>query len=143
MLDVREAIVRSHLYPSGFVIRREAFDLVGGWHVGGVVVEDWDLPVRLLDRCGPIPLVAEPMVNYRVGDSSRLNSRDWLKIRRWRRTLVVDRELVEKHFGRGSARRRLAQAFEDRSHRAGGWRGLGYGVVARLLGPPLRESFPP
>jgi glycosyltransferase involved in cell wall biosynthesis len=142
MLDIREAIVRSHLLPSGFVVRRAALDSIGGWRRDRMVVEDWDLSVRLLDRCGPIPLVPELLVNYRVGNPASLNAQHWNTLRRWRHTLALNRQLVEKHFGRGAARRRWAQAFADRRDRAGGFRGRCYGVAARVLGPPLREALP-
>jgi teichuronic acid biosynthesis glycosyltransferase TuaG len=142
MLDIREAIVRSHVLPSGFVVRRAALDSIGGWRSDRMVVEDWDLSVRLLDRWGPMPLVPELLVNYRVGNPSSLNTQHWKTIRKWRRTLALNRDLVEKHFGRGAARRRWAQAFADRRDRAGGLRGVCYGVAARVLGPPLREEIP-
>jgi len=120
MLGVREAIVRSHVYPSGLVVRRTALDAIGGWRRDAMIVEDWDLSVRLLDRWGPMPLVPELLVNYRVGNPSSLSAQHWNKIRRWRRTLMLNRDLVDRHFGPGAARRRLAQAFADRRDRVGG-----------------------
>src|ERR1017187_416655 len=72
MLDVREAIVRSHVLPSGFMVRRAALEAIGGWRRDRMVVEDWDLSVRLLDRCGPMPLVPELLVNYRVGNPASI-----------------------------------------------------------------------
>jgi glycosyltransferase involved in cell wall biosynthesis len=142
MLDVREAIVRSHVLPSGFVVRRAALEAIGGWRRDRMVVEDWDLSVRLLDRWGPMPLVPELLVNYRVGNPASINTQHWSALRKWRRTLALNRGLVEKHFGRGAPRRRWAQAFADRRDRAGGLRGACYGVAARALGPPLRDEFP-
>jgi len=142
MLDVREALVRSHALTTGLLVRRDALMAIGGWRREPEIVEDWDLVIRLLDRFGPIPLVPEPAVNYRVGDTGGLNSQHWRAIRRWRRTVRLDREVLERHFGPGAARRRLAQAFADRHDRAGGWRGAAYACMASLLGPPLREAFP-
>lgn len=141
MLDVREAIVRSHILTCGFVVRRSALNAVGGWRRDRMVVEDWDLSVRLLDACGPMPLVPGLLANYRVGNPASTNAQHWTVLRKWRRTLQLDREIVERHFGRGAHRRRLAQAFADRKYRAGGLRGFGYGMAARALGPPLREEY--
>ena len=141
MLDVREAIVRSHILTCGFIVRRAALESIGGWRQDPMVVEDWDLEVRLLDACGPMPLVPEMLANYRVGNPESTNAQNWLTLRKWRRTLQLNREILERHFGRGAHRRRWAQAFADRKHRAGGLRGFGYGVAARALGPPLREEF--
>ncbi len=142
MLGIHEAVVRSHILPSGLLVRRAALDLVGGWRRDRMVMEDWDLSVRLLDQCGPIPLVPELLVNYRVGNPASMNAQHWTALRRWRRTLSLNRDLVEKHFGPGAPRRRWAQAFADRGDRAGGFRGVCYRVAARVLGPPLREAFP-
>ncbi len=142
VLEVREALVRSHAYATGLVVRRDALAAIGGWCLEREVVEDWDLVVRLLDRFGGIPLVPEPPINYRVGNTGGLNSQHWHALRRWRHTVRADRELLERHFGAGAARRRLAQAFADRHDRAGGWRGTAYGLVSTILGRPLREAFP-
>ncbi len=142
MLDVREALVRSHALTTGMLVRRDALTAIGGWRPEREIIEDWDLVIRLLDRFGPIPLVSEPAVNYRVGDTGGLNSQHWRALRRWRLTVRLDRELIERHFGAGAARRRLAQALADRHDMAGGWRGAAYGLVAAMLGPPLRDSLP-
>ncbi|MGH7523703.1 MAG: glycosyltransferase family 2 protein [Gemmatimonadales bacterium] len=141
MLDVREAIVRSHILTCGLIVRRAAIESIGGWRQDPMVVEDWDFEVRLLDACGSIPLVPGLVANYRVGNPESTNAQHWLTLRKWRRTLKLNREIVERHFGRGAPRRRWAQAFADRKHRAGGLRGFGYGIVARALGPPLREEY--
>ena len=143
MLDVREAIVRSHILTCGFVVRRKAIAAVGGWRLDPMVIEDWDLQIRLLDACGPMPLVPELLANYRVGNPTSTNSQHWRMVRKWRRTLQLNREIVERHFGRGAPRRRWAQAFADRRDRAGGFGSLGCAVAARVLGPPLREDHAP
>ncbi len=142
LLDVREAVVRSHAYATGLVVRRDALAAIGGWCTDRDVVEDWDLVVRLLDRFDGMPLVPEPAINYRVGNTGGLNSQHWHVLRRWRKTVRINRELLERHYGAGAARRRLAQAFADRHDRAGGWRGAAYGAIATALGRPLREAFP-
>jgi glycosyltransferase involved in cell wall biosynthesis len=142
ILSIREAIVRSHVYPSGLVVRRAALDAVGGWRRNRMVVEDWDLLVRLIDGCGPLRLVPVPLANYRVDQADSVNAGHWRVLLRWRHTVRIDRVVLERHFGRRAPRRRLAQALADRRDRAGGLRGRIYGWVAALLGPPLRDAEP-
>jgi glycosyltransferase involved in cell wall biosynthesis len=144
-LDVREAIVRFQAYPSlGMVFRRAALEEIGGWNCSRLVVEDWDLIVRFLDRHGPIPLLPDVFARYRVGyDIGRRNSQGLAKLRRWRQTAACNRELIDRHFGPGAHRRRFAQAIRDRADTVGGLNGRIHHVVSRLLGPPLDQALPP
>jgi len=137
LLDLREAIVQSHLVPSGLVVRRPALKAVGGWRPERAIVEDWDLTVRLLERFGAFPLIPEPLVHYRVGNEASMNARHLRMLRAWARTLRQNRALVDREYGPGAARRRGAKALADRRDRAGGVLGACFGFAARLRGPPL------
>ena len=138
-LDVREAIVRSHVLPSAMVLRRTAVDAVGGWGDDRWVIDDWHMIVRLTDARGPMVYVPGMLVEYSVGNSSSLNSSNLRVLRQWWRTLDQLGHVVDRHYGKGAARRRFAKALADRGHRMGGVPGGLLRLGARVLGPPLDE----
>jgi len=141
-LDIREAIVRSHFLPSGLVVRRSMIEDVGGWKDDRWVVDDWHLSVRLLDRWGPMHFVPGAPVEYAVGNSDSLNSRDLRVLRQWWASVRELGPLLERHYGPGAGRRRFAQALSDRAHRVGGVFGRVLLLAGWLLGPPLAASAP-
>jgi glycosyltransferase involved in cell wall biosynthesis len=136
-LTIREAIVRSHAIPSAMVMRRSAVEAVGGWHDDRWVIDDWHMIVRLIDAFGPMHCVPEVVIEYAVGNTGSLNSLNLRVLRQWWHTLDQLGPLVERHYGRGAARRRFAQAMIDRSHRVGGVTGGLLRLGGRLIGPPL------
>jgi len=140
-VDVREAILQFHCYPSlAMLFRRDALLAIGNWDRTRMAVEDWDLIVRFLDRWGPVPLVHGPRPVYRIGHAAgRLNSQLFGKLRRWRYTAWANRALLERHYGPGAHRHRFAQAVRDRADRVGGFLGVGLRMVTRALGGPLDE----
>lgn len=144
-LDVREAIVRFHAYPGqAMLFRRSALLEMGGWNTGRLIVDDWELVVRMLARFGPIPLIPRPLVEYRVHhEGGRLNSQGIRKLRRWFRTVRANRELLERHFGKGAVRRRFAQAVRDRADHYRGLQSRLYALGSRLFGRPLDRDHPP
>lgn len=54
---------------SSVLVRRSVFDEVGGYDVATSQSADWDLWLRLAER-GPLDLIREPLVRYRVHASS-------------------------------------------------------------------------
>lgn len=143
-LTVREAIVRFHAYPAlAMMFRREALMAVGGWDTSRRAVEDWDLVVRFLDRFGAIPLVPGPLPQYRVAHTpGRRNAVGWDKLLRWRFTATRNRDLMERHFGPGAHRRRMAQAIRDRADMIGGLTGRTMQLLRPAFGTPLDASWP-
>jgi glycosyltransferase involved in cell wall biosynthesis len=141
-LDIREAIVRSHVLPSAMVLRRDAVEMAGGWRDDRWVVDDWHLLVRLIDRGGPMIHVPGVVIDYTVGNAASINSRNLRVLRQWWRTLDQLGPIVERHYGAGAARRRFAKALVDRSYRVGGISGGILRLGARLLGPPLGADQP-
>jgi len=142
-LDIREAIVCSHFFPSGLVVRRAMVEAVGGWRDSRRVVDDWHLSVRLIDHWGPMLFVPGSPVEYSVGNSGSLNSGDLRVLRQWWATVRELRSLIERHYGHGAGRRRFAKALVDRGHRMGGLFGRGLMLGSWLLGPPLAASDQP
>lgn len=141
-LDIREAIVRSHAVPSAMLMRRSAVDAVGGWGEDRWVIDDWHMTVRLIDRCGPMLHVPDVVIEYHVGNSGSMNSRNMRVLRQWWRTLDQLGPVVERHYGKGAPRRRFAKALIDRSHRMGGIAGGVLRFSAWVLGPPLDVDQP-
>lgn len=141
-LDVREAIVRSHALPSAMVMRRVAVDQVGGWKDDRWVIDDWHMIVRLTDALGPMLFVPGVIVDYAVGNSDSMNSRNMRVLRQWWRTLKQLGPVVERHYGKGAARHRFAKALVDRSYRMGGMSGGVLRLGARIIGPPLDVDQP-
>lgn len=144
-LEVREAILRFHAYPSlAMVFRRESLLAIGGWDSGQRAVEDWDLVVRFLDQHGPVPLVSGPLPEYRVSYSpGRRNARGWGTLRRWRHTAHRNRELLERYYGPRAHQRRLAQAIRDRGDRTGGFAGHAMRLLRTIYGTPLDSDSTP
>jgi glycosyltransferase involved in cell wall biosynthesis len=142
-VTIREAIVRSHAVPSAMVMRRTAVDAVGGWSDDRWVVDDWHMMVRLIDTFGSMRYVPGAAIEYLVGNSDSLNSRHLKVLRQWWRTLDQLGPLVERHYGKGAARRRFAKALVDRSHRMGGLSGRVLRFGGWVLGPPLDQDQPP
>ena len=136
-LDIHEAIVRSHMLPSGMLMRRRAVDAVGGWRDDRWVIDDWHMAVRMIDAFGPMVHVPGVVVDYAVGNRQSMNSRNLRVLRQWWNTLDQLRPVVERHYGKGAARRRFAKALVDRSHRIGGLPGGVLRLGAWMLGPPL------
>jgi hypothetical protein len=86
--------------------------------------------------------VPEVVIDYAVGNSGSTNSRDLQVLRQWWHTLRQLGPVVERHYGRGAARRRFAKAMIDRSHRMGGMPGRMLRLGAWLIGPPLDGDHP-
>lgn len=71
--DVRPHLVLSNTVPhSSVMMRRDALDRVGGYNPRLAQMEDYDLILRL-GLLGPIPVLAEPLIEYRLhrGQTSR------------------------------------------------------------------------
>lgn len=141
-LGIREAIVQTHVVPSGMVVRRAALDEVGDWRNDRWVIDDWHMTIRLIDRFGPMVFVPGAVVHYTVGNPGSVNSRDVRVLRQWWRTLRQLGPVVDKHYGRGAARRRFAKAMVDRAYRLGGVSGGMLRLCARVIGPPLESDVP-
>lgn len=142
VLDIREAIVRSHAVPSAMLFRRSAVDAVGGWKDDRWVIDDWHMTVRLIDQFGPMLHVPGVTIDYHVGHAGSLNSKNLAVLRQWWRTLDQLGPVVERHYGKGAPRRRFAKALLDRSHRMGGVPGGVLRLGAWVLGPPLDVDQP-
>lgn len=128
---------------SSTLIRRDAWDEVGGYDESLPTAPDWELWLRLLDRFGPDAFVYldDLLVYYRLHGSNI--SRNWAKMRR------AEWQIIRRHvFGGGWWRkhpREAVQAVDEqlwrevRRHQEKGERGAAYRLsLLRACLTPLR-----
>lgn len=58
-----------------FLYRREVFDLIGGYDEEEFLVEDYEYWLRVLEFCGEIGFIDEPLLVYRLQDKSLTSTR--------------------------------------------------------------------
>lgn len=106
--DVERHLLRRNAFVhSSVVMRREAFDRVGGYDEHCTRMQDYDLWLRLA-RVGTVENLATPLVSYRVHDG--MHSRRTSAFGAAARSVLRSRVALARHLGRAPALQHLDNA---------------------------------
>ncbi len=91
-LSVKDLLVSSHVTPSSFLLKREAFLALDGFDTDMHCSEDHDFTIRMIESGYPIGFIAEPLMRLRRDDHGNLSSNG-------RKVIKGHCQLVNKHTG--------------------------------------------
>lgn len=104
-LSLADTLTRSHVLPSALMLRRRAFEAVGGFDARFTACEDDEFMIRLLAAGHRVDFIAEPLARLRRFGHGNLSSRWWLVLRSRLRIARDHRALFARTLGRGAALR--------------------------------------
>jgi glycosyltransferase involved in cell wall biosynthesis len=103
VLDLATQLRKNQPLPSGYLVRRRSLEAVGGWRRDNLLMEDWDLNIRMVVAGRQVGFLAEPLVRFRRTDHGNLSGRGIRHLRIMLRTVWAHRDSFRREVGiRGS-----------------------------------------
>lgn len=135
-LELSTELRRNEALPSAYLIRRTALTKVGGWRADNIVMEDWDLNIRVLAAGLQVGFLPEPLVRFRRTNHGNLSARGLRHMFINLRTIWAHRALYHRELGLRPTAAVVGRVVHDEGSRRGKASGLLLRGVGRLLGYP-------
>jgi glycosyltransferase involved in cell wall biosynthesis len=133
-LDLATQLRKNQALPSAYMVRRAALQSVGGWRRDNVVMEDWDLNIRMVATGHPIGFLAEPLVRFRRTDHGNLSARGLRHMGINLRTVWAHRALYRRELGLRGTMSVVGHVVYHEGSRRGGASGLALRGAGRIIG---------